>query len=146
MTDRQDVDRLAATVRAGLAKLNRRLRAQDDSSGIGSTALSVLGRLIRDGPSNATDLATRERLQPQSLTRSLRALEAGGLIARSTDAADRRRSTIRITDDGTAVLRRSVRNRETWLAHAMTSTLSATEQEVLRLAVSLLERLADAHA
>ncbi len=144
MSDREDIDRVAASVRASLAKLNRRLRAQDEPSGIGSTGLSLLGRLFRDGPSNATDLAMHERLQPQSLTRALRALEERGLIARSTDATDRRRSTIRITDDGRTVLRQSVRNREAWLARVMTSKLSATEVDLLRLAVSLMERLADA--
>jgi DNA-binding MarR family transcriptional regulator len=121
---------------------NRRLRAQDEPGGVGLTGFSLLGRLFWEGPSTATDLATKERLQRQSLTRTLRAMEERGLIARSTDAADRRRSTIRITDSGLQLLRQSVRNRESWLAKAMTSTLSATERELLRLAVSLMERLA----
>jgi DNA-binding MarR family transcriptional regulator len=144
LNKRTDLSALAASVRAAFAKLNRRLRAQDDSDGIGSTGLSLLGRLSRDGPSTATALALEERLQPQSLTRTLRALEARKLIVRCTDPADRRRSSITITQDGRVYLLRTLRNRESWLAHAMAETLSPTERELLLLATTLVERLADA--
>jgi DNA-binding MarR family transcriptional regulator len=130
--------------RAAFAKLNRRLRAQDDSDGIGSTGLSLLGLLLRNGPSTATALALQERLQPQSLTRALRALEERKLIARRADDADRRRSTITITEAGTALVLRTVRKREAWLAKAIAATLSPTEREMLRLTLALVERLADA--
>lgn len=144
MDKRTDLGALAASVRAAFAKLNRRLRTQDDSDGIGSTGLSLLGRLSRDGPSTATALASDERLQPQSLTRTLHLLEVRAFIARCTDPADRRRSTITITHDGQAYLLRTLRNRESWLAHAMAETLSPTERELLLLATTLVERLADA--
>jgi DNA-binding MarR family transcriptional regulator len=104
----------------------------------------LLGRLARDGPSTATTLALQERLQPQSLTRVLRALEARDLIARRADDADRRRSTITITEDGKAYLVRTLRQREAWLAKAIGSTLSSTERQMLLLAITLVERLADA--
>ncbi len=138
--------REAAILRSALAKVNRRMRAQDEPGGVGSTALSLLGRLVRSGTSTATDLASQERLQPQSLTRILRSLEQRGMIERAVDSADRRRSRIAITQAGCEFLLRSVRNRERWLAHAMLSALSVTERELLRLAATLLERLADADA
>jgi DNA-binding MarR family transcriptional regulator len=141
---RTDLNAVAGSARAAFAKLNRRLRAQDDSDGVGSTGLSLLGRLSRDGPSTATALAMQERLQPQSLTRVLRALEARNFIARCADAADRRRSTITITKDGSLHLLRTLRRRETWLAKAIGSTLSSTEREMLVLAITLVERIADA--
>jgi DNA-binding MarR family transcriptional regulator len=130
--------------RQALAKLNRRLRAQDDPAGIGSTGLSVLGRLHRQGPCTASELAAHERLQPQSLTRVLRELETRKLIVRAIDDADRRRSRIALTAAGGESLRRAARNREAWLEHAMAATLSDAEGQLLRLAASLMERLADA--
>jgi DNA-binding MarR family transcriptional regulator len=131
-------------LRAALARLTRRLRTQDEAGGVGSTGLSLLGRLYRGGACTATELAAREGLQPQSLTRTLALLEERGLISREIDDGDRRRSTITIMDTGVLLLQKVMRKRESWLAHAMTSTLSPTERELLRLAASLLERLADA--
>ncbi len=136
--------RAAAALRAALAKLNRRLRAQDDTGGTGATGLSLLGRLYRSGPCTATELAALEGLQPQSLTRTLQTLNRRGLIVRETDDEDRRRSTITITSAGVTLLENVVRTRESWLARTMTSALSPTERELLRLAAALLERLADA--
>lgn len=131
-------------MRSALAKLNRRLRAHDDSDGVGSTGLSLLGRLLREGPSTATELAARERLQPQSLTRTLQVLEKRHLIVRRADDTDRRRTMITIAEPGIAILRRAARSRESWLETAIESTLSTTERDLLRIAMTLVERLADA--
>jgi DNA-binding MarR family transcriptional regulator len=144
LLSRKTPDLDVAFVRQALAKLNRRLRTQDEAGGIGSTGLSVLGRLYRNGPCTASELAAQERLQPQSLTRVLRDMEARKLIVRTADAADRRRSQIAITAAGGESLRRAARSREAWLARAITSSLSDTERELLRLAATLMERLADA--
>ncbi|HEV3155912.1 MAG TPA: MarR family transcriptional regulator [Candidatus Baltobacteraceae bacterium] len=143
MNTETDPDAIAVVLRAALAKLGRRLRPHDDPGGVGATGLSLLARLWREGPSTASRLASEERLQPQSLTRVLQAMEARDLIVRAGDASDRRRTTIAITENGIRLLRQTVRNRESWLAQAMKSTLSQTERDMLRLAVALLERLAD---
>jgi DNA-binding MarR family transcriptional regulator len=139
-----ELDVVAAGVRGALSRLGRRLRAEDDGHGVGATGLSVLGRLHRDGASTASVLAQQEHMQPQSLTRTLQAMEARGLIVRTVDTADRRRATIAITTDGIAVLRASVRAREEWLGRAMIATLSLTEVALLQLSLGLLERLAEA--
>jgi DNA-binding MarR family transcriptional regulator len=73
----------------------------------------------------------------------LQALEARRLIDRAVDEADRRRSTITITQSGIETLRNTARNRESWLARAVSASLSDTEREVLRIAIPLMERLAD---
>ncbi len=134
---------VARLLRAAIAKINRRLRGHANSAGVGSTGLSLLGRLRRDGPSTAAELAAREGLQPQSLTRALQSLEERGLIERAVDAADRRRSIITIHASGIEVLRENVRGREAWLARAMSATLSPNEREMLRIAASLLDYVAD---
>ena len=54
-----------------------------------------------------------------SLTRMLRAMEEEGLLTRATDAGDRRKSIVSITDAGRAVLN----------AHAQDSAAIAAELE-----------------
>jgi DNA-binding MarR family transcriptional regulator len=89
-------------------------------------------------------LAAAEAVRPQSLTRVLAELEAEGLVLRRQDTADRRQFLLEATDEGREVLRRDVTARALWLDAAMKAQLSPTEQEMLRLAAQLMDRLADA--
>jgi DNA-binding MarR family transcriptional regulator len=132
----------AALLRSALSALQRRLRAQDGADAIPPTSLAILGRLLRSGVVSASEIAQREGLQPQSLTRALKSLEDDGLIDRWTDEEDRRRSSIAITGKGEALVRGTIRNRVAWLTRAMASRLTPAEHETLRAATPLLERLA----
>jgi DNA-binding MarR family transcriptional regulator/catechol 2,3-dioxygenase-like lactoylglutathione lyase family enzyme len=134
----------AALLRRAVGALTRRLRSRDDAADIGSTGLGILASLLRCGPASASELALRERLQPQSLTRALAALEKDRLIARSVAPDDRRRSSISITPKGEARLRATLGKRVAWLAHAMDTLLNEAERETLRAAAGLIERIADA--
>ena len=104
----------------------------------------MLGHLHRRGPLTPGDLAAAERVQPQSLTRTLANLEASGLLLREADPADGRRSLLAITESGLVALRGEMHQRDSWLAAAMAAHLTSTEIELLRLAGELMERLADA--
>lgn len=88
------------------------------------------------------DLAAAEHVQPQSLTRTLTGLESSGLLGRTPDPADGRRSLLAITPSGQDALRAEMERRDDWLAAAMTDSLTSTEIELLRLAGELLDRLA----
>lgn len=134
---------VASSLREGMARLNRRLRAERLGHGLSLNRLSLLGLLRSNGPMTATALAAAERLQPQSLTRMLARLETEGLIVRRPDDSDRRQVLIDITDEGIAVLTEDTRRREAWLAGVMAERLTLTEREVLRLAAGLMDRLAD---
>ncbi len=135
---------VSAAIRRGVASLARRLRAERPEHGVSLAKLSVLGRLHRLSSMSAAELAGRERIQPQSLTRLVADLEQGGFIRRRDDETDGRRVLIDLTASGKDLLTRDMRQRDAWLALAMSSELTATEQEVLRLAAHLMERLADA--
>jgi DNA-binding MarR family transcriptional regulator len=134
----------ATDVRRGVINLARRLRQERQEASLTALELSALGHLHRRGPLTPGDLASAERVQPQSLTRTLAALEASSLLARQPDPADGRRSLLAITESGEAALRVEMEQRDAWLATTMAEQLTATEIELLRLAGSLLERLADA--
>jgi DNA-binding MarR family transcriptional regulator len=134
----------ATEVRRGVISLARRLRQERQEVSLTALELSVLGHLHRRRPLTPGDLASAERVQPQSLTRTLAALEASSLVSRQSDPADGRRSLLAITESGEAALRAEMEQRDAWLATAMAEQLTATEIELLRLAGSVLERLADA--
>ncbi len=135
----------ATELRRGVISLARRLRLERNEVGLTALELSVLGHLHRRGALTPGELATAERVQPQSLTRTLAALEVAGLAYRQADPADGRRSLLAIAEPGLTALRAEMEQRDAWLAAAMAAELTATEIGLLRLAGSLLERLAAAN-
>lgn len=135
-----DTARLASDLRVVLGQLMRRLRAEHRFS---ISHGAVLGRLDREGPQSVSELATAERIRPQSMAQTVSELEAEGLVARHPDAADRRRAVVQLTEHGRVVLAAERRHREGWLAHAIADDFSEEEQRVLSDATRLLRRLAD---
>ena len=134
----------AHVLRVSLMRLARRLRRERTPRGLSLGKLLILGHLYRSGAMTPSELAVAERLQLQSLTRVLASLESDGLIARRQHHADRRQSVVEITARGQASLREDMEMREIWLAHAIIEVLSPIEQELLRLAAQIMDRLAEA--
>jgi DNA-binding MarR family transcriptional regulator len=134
----------SVTVRRAVLRLAVRLRAERGEAQLPPSMTSVLGHLYRRGPLSAGELAAADRVQPQSLTRTLAGLQERGLVTRKPAESDRRRVLIGLTEAGMRRLEAEMRTRDRWLAAAMQDTLSDTEQELLRLAAPLLERLAEA--
>jgi DNA-binding MarR family transcriptional regulator len=141
MATATDTTMLAGRLRIALGHLIRRLRAERRRFSLSQA--SVLGRLDRYGPSSIGDLASAERVRPQSMTQIVADLEAEGLIKRSADPNDGRRALVELTADGLQTLREDRRDREGWLAQVIADDLSPSEQQLLAQALPLLERLAD---
>jgi DNA-binding MarR family transcriptional regulator len=135
-----DTSRLASELRMVLGHLMRRLRAEHRFS---LSQGAVLGRIDREGTMSIGDLAVAERVRPQSMTQTVSDLEADGLIARCADLSDRRRILVELTDQGRQTLEDDRRQREGWLARAISEDLTAQERTVLDQAVTLLRRLAE---
>jgi DNA-binding MarR family transcriptional regulator len=141
MTTRTDPTLVASELRVVLGGLVRRLRAENRfplSHG------AVLGRLDRQGPRSVSDLAVAERVRPQSMAQTVGELEASGLVQRRPDPDDRRRALVDLTDQGRTTLEADRRQREGWLARAISEELTTDEQALLRDAVEVLRRLAEA--
>ncbi len=138
-----DARRAAIAIRRGVNSLGRTLRAERTPGGLTSLELSVLGHLNRRGPLTPGDLAAADRIQPQSLTRTLTSLKAGRLVSMRPDPSDGRRSMLAITAAGGSSLRAEMDQRDQWLAAVIAERLTSTEAELLRLAGELLERLTD---
>jgi DNA-binding MarR family transcriptional regulator len=134
----------AMVVRRGVMSLGRRLKLERPAGGLTSLELSVLGHLHRRGPLTPGEIAAAERVQPQTLTRTLTSLAGAGFVSRTDDPQDGRRAVLTLTAAGLAALREDMAERDSWLAAAMSASLTSTELEFLRLAAALLERVADA--
>jgi DNA-binding MarR family transcriptional regulator len=135
-----DLDTLPTELRVVLGRLMRRLRGEHRFP---LTQASVLGWLDRDGPRSIGELAAIESVRPQSMSQTICELEAEGLIERRADERDGRRSQIALTARGRKALDADRAAREGWLGKEI-GALTPDEQEILREAVSLLNRLADA--
>jgi DNA-binding MarR family transcriptional regulator len=75
------------------------------------------------------------------MTRTVKHLDAAGLVERRTRADDGRLVVVSLSDAGRARLLADRRRRDEWLAQRLRE-LSRDEREVLRRAAPVLERLA----
>ena len=139
-----DARHSALRLRATVSHFTRRLRNALPPDGLSVAKLSVLGLLHRLGPQTPSELARRERVRLQSLTRLLAELEADGWLRRMPHAADGRQSVLSLTRAGVQALTADVQRREASLAGAIGATLSAAERAQLLKACALIERIAEA--
>ncbi|WP_337997280.1 MarR family transcriptional regulator [Oleispirillum naphthae] len=144
MTASPDPSDLSTRLLGALLRLSRDLRAARRDGALPGTKLMVLACLRRGAAPTAAEIAAALRVQPQSLTRLLAEMEASGLIRRSPDAADRRKSRIRLAEAGAAALAADLGERRERLSDAVARTLSPAEAAMLSDAAELLERLAAA--
>jgi DNA-binding MarR family transcriptional regulator len=132
---------LAHELRETVGRLIRRLRAEPGPP-VGQ--LAVLGRLDREGPASISDLAAADRMRPQSMAQTVRDLEDAGLVSRRPDPEDGRRSFVELTRAGVETLHATRARREDWLTQTLDRELDAEQRELLRRALTLLDRVADA--
>lgn len=143
MAPEHELADLSRDVREGIVSLSMRMRAERDSGAPSSLVIAVLSRLYRSGTQTPKALADGVRIQPQSLTRILAALDRDGLIDRRRDPDDGRQVLVEITAHGLETLRAYGDRQRRWLASAMADTLTDTERELLGMAAKLMMRVAD---
>ena len=134
----------ALRLRASVSQLTRELRSTLPPAGLSLAKLSVLAHLHRLGPLTPSDLARRERVKLQSLTRLLADLEADGSVRRTPHPADGRQSVLALTRTGVSQLTADVHRREASLVDAVAHTLDAAECALLLQACALMDRVAAA--
>ncbi|MBD8868477.1 MarR family winged helix-turn-helix transcriptional regulator [Nocardioides donggukensis] len=135
---------LASVLRVSVARLGRRLRTeQDPAVDLSVAAFSVLGALAREGELTVGQLATHERVQPPSMTRTVNCLVEDGFVVRRPHETDGRQVLVALSGAGRDAIARERRRRDAWLVHRLRE-LTPEEREVLRTAAPLLERLSSA--
>ena len=138
-----DAAQAARDLRVLVGRLRRRLREVDDVHELTASQLAVLGRLDRDGPASASDLAKAEHVRPQSMAATIAVLDERGLIARRPDPDDGRRQLIELTAQADEAVSGSRRARDEWLERAMRERFSEEERATVVAALQILERLSE---
>ena len=121
--------------------LLRRLRLEDDATGLSAARLSALSVVVFGGPVTLTALARAERVKPPTMTRLVIAMEEEGLLTRTRDTADGRVVRIRATPKGTRILQEGRRRRVATLAREL-GRLPAEDRALLLRAAGLMEAVA----
>jgi DNA-binding MarR family transcriptional regulator len=129
---------VADRLHAAAIHLLRRLRLEDEASGLSPARASALSVLVFGGPRPLGALAAAEGVTAPTMSRLVAALEAAGLVARAGDRADRRVARLRATAKGGRLLARARRRRLERLVELL-GELDARQLAVLDEAAALIE-------
>jgi DNA-binding MarR family transcriptional regulator len=133
----------AARLRVAMSAFKRRAHEAATEGDLTGPQLAALSRLDRLGPATTAELARREQITPQAMGATIASLEQRGLVARSADASDGRRSILSLTPSGRDVVlsgRSAVADK---IAAALAESFTREEIAMLDAAASLIERLSD---
>ncbi len=132
---------LASELRISVMRLRRRLVAErHPDNELSLSQMAVLGQLYRNGDLTVGDLATAEGVQPPSMTRTVKTLEARGYVARRKHDTDGRQVVSRLSDSGLASVRADRARRDAWLSRRL-AELTPEQRAVLRPAAPIIDSL-----
>jgi DNA-binding MarR family transcriptional regulator len=128
-----------------VTRLRSRIRneAGQRSTGLPISQLTVLSRIIDEGPTTAAALAVAEHVTQQAIAQSLAALEDRGLVTKSPDPRDSRKSLVSATKSGQALVTTIKASREAWLSRAIEAAVRPDERSALETTIEILQRIAD---
>ncbi len=133
---------LASELRTSVMRLRRRLASErHPDNELSMPSMAVLGALYGHGEMTLGELASHERVQPPSMTRTVNCLEESGYVVRRPHETDGRQVVVSLSDRGRKTLLADRARRDAWLARRL-KELSAEERAVLRRAAPILERIA----
>jgi DNA-binding MarR family transcriptional regulator len=139
-----DSEQIADQVHTLAIHLLRKLRREDENSGLNAPRLSALSVIVFGGPITLGDLAAAEQVRPPTMTRIVSALEQLGLVQKKQSAADGRSTLLSPTAEGRRLLVQGRERRGRALAKqiaALNRSQLATLQEaseILRHVVSAI--------
>jgi DNA-binding MarR family transcriptional regulator len=131
---------IASELHSAAIHLLRKLRREDDSSGLNAPRLSALSVVVFGGPLTLGALAQAEQVRAPTMTRIVHALVEQGLVVRSASEVDGRTTILTATASGRAVLMAGRERRVRALAGQI-ADLSAEERQVLESATTILRRV-----
>ena len=136
-----DPEMLAGRLNSAAIHLLRRLRREDDASGLSAPLLSALSVIVFGGPLSLKALAAQEQVRPASMSRTVDALSDQGLVVRERNADDRRVVRLVATQKGRDLMTAGRERRISKLASEI-ETLPWSARRRLAEALSIIEALA----
>jgi len=131
---------VADELRPVLLRLARELRKETEQLGVTARQSTLLWLVKRSPGLSLAELAAEEGISPPAVSGNVDRLEAAGFIERVRSTEDRRRVGLRLTEDGTKLLRRVRARRTTWLAEHLRA-LDPAELVAIEAAIPALVRL-----
>ena len=131
---------VADRLHSAVIHLLRRVRQEDERTGIGPGRLSALSVLVFGGAMRVTNLARVEQVKPPTMTRIAAALEADGLVRRRPVRGDGRAATLEATPRGVRVMQEGRRRRVARLAASL-ERLGQDDLDLLARAAALVEQV-----
>jgi DNA-binding MarR family transcriptional regulator len=143
LAEKPGVRETANRLRVAISAFKRRIREVTTEGELSGPQLTALSRLDRLGSMTTAELARREQISPQAMGTTIASLETLGLVVRSADAADARRSILSLTPDGLAAIRSGRNVMVDRITTVLEESFADEETEILAAAAPLIERLAD---
>jgi DNA-binding MarR family transcriptional regulator len=135
-----DSHELADRLHSAAIHLLRKLRREDESSGLNAPRLSALSVIVFGGPLSLRDLAAAEQVRPPTMTRIVNALEEQGLVVKERDSEDARSIRLSATAAGRKLLLEGRKRRVHSLARQI-AELSVVERRKLNEGSLILAEL-----
>ncbi len=135
-----DPQQVASDLRPVLLRLSRELRKETEQLGVTARQATLLWLVKRSPGLSLAELAAEEGISPPALSGHVDRLELAGLLERVRSTDDRRRVGLRLTDEGTRLMRRVRARRTTWLADRL-RTLQPAELKAVESAIPALQHL-----
>jgi DNA-binding MarR family transcriptional regulator len=134
---------VAAALQVSIGLFVRRTRQSPVQDELSVPEMAALSRLDREGPATASDLARAEQITPQGMGATLNGLARRGLVDRTPDPSDGRRTFISLTEAGRQVVhdKRSARTQQ--LAQVLSDRFTSQERDILAAAAPLIARLGE---
>jgi DNA-binding MarR family transcriptional regulator len=136
-TDPDEYAETAARLRVAVARLARQLR-QHSPGGLSPSQWSALVTVEENRSLRIGDLAEREGVSAPTATRLVASLEEAGLLARTSDPADRRTAYVALTAEGREKLDWARKVRTASLAQRLSAMPEADVRRIVEL-LPLLE-------
>jgi len=134
--------RLASELRAALTRLIKKLRKESPTGlSLSLTERSTLSLLEQHRELLPSELAAMEMITNQSMSQVLNHLFELGYVIRTGSQTDKRKVNISLSQLGHTTLQQFRHERDEWLAKAISETCTAAEQEVLKNATVILNKL-----
>ena len=113
---------------------------------VSGAGLNALRLIIREGPLPVNEVARRMGVDQSTASRQIKPIEDAGLVARTSDEADRRVAWLAITREGTALLDRIHQMRRDDLDHVLAGWSDRERAQLARTLERFKQAMLDATA
>ena len=131
---------IADQLHSAAIRLLRKLRKEDEGSGLNAPRLSALSVIVFGGPIPLGELAAAEQVRPPTMTRIVNALEEQGLVLKRQNANDGRSTLLSATPAGERLLIEGRARRVRALAKQI-AALSREQRSTLQKAAEILKEV-----